>query len=89
MVQTEKYGTYHATNEGICSWAEFAEEIFRQTSKIVSVKRISSKDYIRKATRPYNSRLSKESLVNNGFYKLPHWKEALTNYLREMELINS
>ena len=85
MIETEKYGTYHATNEGICSWAEFAEEIFRMAGKTVKVNHILSKDYPAKATRPLNSRMSKEKLEVNGFNKLPSWQDALGRYLKELE----
>ena len=85
MIETEKYGTYHATNEGICSWAEFAEEIFRMAGKTVKVNHILSKDYPAKATRPLNSRMSKEKLEANGFHKLPSWQDALDRYLKELK----
>ena len=62
MIATEKYGTYHATNEGICSWAEFAEEIFRLAGKNMKVNHILTKDYPAKAARPLNSRMSKQKL---------------------------
>lgn len=84
MIQTDRYGTYHATNEGICSWAEFAQEIFHQSNKKVTVNAIPTYEYPTKADRPLNSRLSKEKLVKNGFNKLPHWKDALSMYLDEI-----
>jgi len=80
MIASEKYGVYHATNEGVCSWAEFAEEIFRQTAKNINVKHILSSEYPTNALRPQNSRLSKVCLEENGFSRLPHWKEALQRY---------
>lgn len=86
MIESEKYGTYHATNEGLCSWAEFAEEIFRLTGKNVKVNRILTKDYPAKAIRPLNSRLSKDCLVRAGFQRLPEWKDALDRYLKQLEL---
>lgn len=81
MIETEKYGIYHATNESFCSWADFAKEIFELTSKKVHVNEVASKDYKAKAARPLNSRLSKRSLDNAGFKRLPHWKNALKRYL--------
>lgn len=86
MIQTEKYGIYHATNEGVCSWAEFAEEIFKLANKNTKVIKIPTEDYKTPAARPKNSKLSKKSLDLNGFNRLPHWKDALKRYLEEMEL---
>ncbi|MSS64915.1 dTDP-4-dehydrorhamnose reductase [Velocimicrobium porci] len=83
MIETEQYGTYHATNEGVCSWAEFAEEIFRIAKMPVTVKRISSEEYKTKAIRPKNSRLSKSCLEQAGFKRLPKWQDALWRYLEE------
>lgn len=77
MIRTEDYGTYLATNEGYCSWYEFACEIFRQAGKTVNVIPIDSDVYPQKARRPKNSRLSKEKLTANGFKKLPDWQDAL------------
>lgn len=84
MVQTDKYGIYHATNEGECSWAEFAEEIFEIAGMDVKIKHIITADYPTKAKRPMNSRMSKEKLVDNGFNKLPSWMNALERYIREL-----
>lgn len=84
MVLTEKYGTYHATNEGICSWSEFAKAIFKESGGSAVVKEIPTSSYTRsKVIRPLNSRLSKKSLTNSGFLKLPAWQEALRRYLEE------
>ena len=83
IIKTEKYGVYHATNEGICSWADFAEEIFRLAGRPVTVNRVTSEEYGAKATRPLNSRLSKESLDQGGFPRLPDWKNSLQAYLNE------
>ena len=83
MIQTDKYGTYHATNEGVCSWAEFAEEIFRVAGKPVTFHHILSKDYPAKAKRPLNSRMNKACLHANGLKSLPDWKNALMRYLKE------
>lgn len=85
MIESEKYGTYHATNEGVCSWAEFAEEIFRLSGLKTKVNHIKSDQYPAKAKRPSNSRLSKKSLDENGFRRLPDWKDALKRYLKEIE----
>lgn len=81
MIQTEKYGVYHATNEGYCSWHEFAVEIMRQADLPCRVERISSSEYPTAAKRPCNSRLSKQSLDSADFKRLPHWQNALARYL--------
>lgn len=86
MIVTDKYGLYHATNEGYCSWADFAEEIFAQAHYPTKVKRITTDEYPVKAARPSNSRMSKESLQRNGFACLPEWKSALNRYLKELEV---
>lgn len=83
MIETEKYGVYHATNEGVCTWFEFAKEIFRQTEKEVVVEPVTSGEFYTKANRPQNSRLDKSKLTEMGFGKLPHWENALTKYLQE------
>ena len=83
MIQTEKYGRYHATNEGLCSWYEFACEIFRQAGMDeVKVTPVDSASYPAKAKRPFNSRMSKEKLTENGFERLPSWQDALGRYLK-------
>jgi len=84
MAESEKYGVYHGTNEGICSWAELAEEIFRQAERPVKVTRVPSEAYPVKAVRPKNSRMSKDCLDGAGFQRLPHWKDALSRYLEEL-----
>lgn len=84
MIETEKYGRYHATNEGLCTWYEFACEIFKQAGMKVSVAPVSSDQYPAKAKRPQNSRMSKEKLVQNGFTPLPSWQDALKRYLKEL-----
>ena len=81
MVDTEKYGRYHATNEGFCSWYEFACEIFRQAGMNVKVHPVTSDEFPAKAKRPHNSRMSKEKLSENGFERLPSWQDALKRYL--------
>ena len=75
MMETEKYGFYHATNEGLCSWYEFACEIYRQAGLDVKVTPVTSDEYPAKAKRPFNSRMSKEKLTQNGFERLPAWQE--------------
>lgn len=86
MIQTDRYGRYHATNEGICSWYEFACEIFRQAGMDqVQVTPVSSQQFAAKAKRPSNSRMSKEKLSDNGFVRLPDWKDALGRYLKALE----
>ena len=77
MIKTEKYGIYHATNEGVCSWAEFAEEIFKIANMDIKVNYIRTKDYQTKAKRPLNSRLSKFTLLNNKFLLLPNVEFSL------------
>ena len=86
MIQTEKYGYYHATNEGgYISWADFAEEIFKQACKEVKVNRVTTAEYgASVANRPYNSRLDKNKLVEQGFKPLPDWKDAVRRYLKEI-----
>lgn len=87
MIQTDKYGYYHATNEGgYISWADFAEEIFRQAGKDVIVHRVTTAEYgVSIARRPFNSRLDKNKLVENGFEPLPDWRDALKRYLEELD----
>lgn len=87
MVQTEKYGYYHATNEGgYISWYEFACEIFRQAGYDTKVIPVTTEEYgLSKAARPFNSRLDKSKLVENGFRPLPVWQDALRRYLKEIE----
>ena len=91
MAEQEEYGVYHATNEGFCSWYEFAKEIFRQagetdsTYKTVTVNPVSSDMFPAKAKRPCNSRMSKEKLTEKGFERLPVWQDALKRYLKEIQ----
>lgn len=85
MIQTDRYGRYHATNEGLCSWYEFAKEIFRQAGMDqVQVTPVTSDQFPAKATRPSNSRMSKEKLQENGFTPLPTWQDALGRFLKEI-----
>lgn len=82
MIQTDRYGRYHATNEGLCSWYEFAKEIFHQAGMDeVQVTPVDSDGFPAKAKRPKNSRMSKEKLSQNGFERLPSWQDALKRYL--------
>ena len=88
MAETDKYGYYHATNEGgYISWYEFACEIFKQANKSMTVTPVTTAEYgLSKAARPFNSRLDKSKLVENGFTPLPHWQDALSRYLQEIEV---
>ena len=83
MIQTERYGRYHATNEGgYISWYDFAREIFRQAGMNVNVLPVTTAEYgVSKARRPFNSRLDKRKLAENGFAPLPDWRDALSRYL--------
>ena len=87
MLETEKYGYYHATNEGgYISWHEFACEIFRQAGVQMTVNPVTTAEYgLSKAARPFNSRLDKSKLIENGFTPLPTWQDALARYLKEIE----
>lgn len=87
MAETEKYGYYHATNEGgYISWYDFTVEIYKQTGMSTKVTPVTTAEYgISKATRPFNSRLDKSKLVKNGFKPLPTWQDALSRYLKEIE----
>lgn len=85
MVQTEKYGIYHATNEGICTWYEFACAIFQTAGIPMKVLPVTSAEYAAKAKRPANSRMSKEKLTENGFAKLAAWQDALERYIKMLQ----
>lgn len=85
MVETDKFGIYHATNEGFCSWAEFANEIFKRAGKSVKVNPITTEEYPTRAVRPKNSRMSKQKLVQSGFIPLPHWKDSLERYITKLK----
>ncbi len=85
MIVTDRYGTYHATNEGTCSWYEFACAIMDQAGLPCQVLPISSEQYPCLARRPANSRMSKEKLTRNGFHRLPSWQDALRDYLAELK----
>lgn len=82
MIETEKYGRYHATNEGLCTWYEFAKEIFRQAGVDVKVVPVTSEQFQAKAKRPHNSRMNKDKLEAMGFQRLPSWQDALSRYLK-------
>lgn len=84
MMETDKYGIYHATNEGFCSWYEFANEIFRQSESQITTNPITTNQYPTAAKRPLNSKMSKAKLVESGFSLLPTWSEALASYLTEL-----
>ena len=87
MIETDKYGYYHATNEGgYISWYDFACEIFKQAGYKTKVNLVTTEEYgVSKARRPFNSRLNKTKLVDNGFTPLPDWKDALNRYLKEID----
>lgn len=90
MIESGRYGAYHATNEGICSWYEFAKEIFRAAGmNDVSVTPVKSGEFPVKAKRPKNSRMSKEKLVANGFTLLPAWQDAVARYMKELEVFEN
>lgn len=87
MIETDKYGVYHATNEGgYISWADFAQEIFRQAGMATQVIPVTTAEYgLSKAARPFNSRLDKTKLVESGFEPLPDWQDALRRYLAALQ----
>jgi dTDP-4-dehydrorhamnose reductase len=85
MAESDRYGIYHASNEGLCSWYDFACEIFREAGKKVAVSPVSSDKYQSRAKRPHNSRMDKSKLTENGFNRLPTWQDALGRYLKELE----
>ncbi len=85
MIKSEKYGVYHATNEGLCTWAEFAAEIMSLAGRKTKITPVTSAEYKTAAVRPLNSRMSKRSLDENGFARLPEWKDALARYIELLE----
>lgn len=85
MVVTEKYGVYHATNEGVCSWYEFACAIFEEAGIEMKVVPVSTEEYGASANRPANSRMSKEKLTECGFRRLPDWRDALRRYIAALK----
>jgi dTDP-4-dehydrorhamnose reductase len=84
LIDSEKYGVYHASNEGVCSWHEFAVEIFKQAGMDVQVNPLTSEEFPRPAARPKYSVLSKKKLEEEGFTPMRDWKEALREYLEEL-----
>ena len=85
MSLTDKYGIYHANNEGFTSWADFAEYIFKSNNLDIKVNHVTTKEYGQsKAQRPKNSRLSKKCLIENGFNTLPTWQDAINRYNIEL-----
>jgi len=84
MIQSDKYGIFHASNDGFCNWAEFATEIFKLTNLDVKVNTILTEEYPTRALRPKNSRMSKQKLVENGFNPLPTWQDAVGRYFNEL-----
>ena len=86
MALSEQYGVYHATNEGFCSWAEFAQAIFHKVDLPARVNFITTDQYPVRALRPSNSRLSKEKLEEAGFTRLPSWEDALDRFLQELSV---
>ena len=93
MMVTDRYGIYHATNEGYCSWAEFAAFIFKEANIEMKINPITTMEYRKlvpnQADRPYNSRMSKESLSKAGFKRLPSWQDATSRYIHnELKISN-
>lgn len=88
MILSDKYGTYHATNEGECSWAEFAEKIFKCADYDVKVKHITSMEYPSNVKRPKNSRMSRSMLRAKGFELLPEWQNAVERYIVQLKKTN-
>jgi len=84
LLDTKKYGTYHFTNEGFCSWHEFACEAFKLSNVNIKVNKVATEDYKTAAARPKNSRLSKECVYKLGYKKIPTWQDALKRYLEEL-----
>jgi dTDP-4-dehydrorhamnose reductase len=84
LIDSEKYGVYHASNEGVCSWHEFAVEIFKQAGMEIQVNPLTSDQFPRPAARPKYSVLSKKKIEEEGFTPLRDWKEALREYLKEL-----
>lgn len=84
LVQTEKFGVYHASNTGTCSWYEFASEVFKQADKSLKINPLTTKEFPKPAKRPANSVLSQDKLEEQGFEKLQHWKEAVKDFINEL-----
>ncbi|MFV0363176.1 MAG: dTDP-4-dehydrorhamnose reductase [Suipraeoptans sp.] len=86
MIETDKYGRYHATNVGLCSWYDFACEIFKQSGRDVKVIPVTSDEFPSKAKRPHNSRMDQSKLKENGFTPMPTWQDALERYLKTIRV---
>lgn len=86
IIHSEEYGFYHATNEGTCTFYEFAKEVVKQSGKQLVIKPISSDAYGARAPRPHNSVMAKDSLDRSGFHRLPDWKDALSRCLKELQI---
>ncbi|MDP4551669.1 dTDP-4-dehydrorhamnose reductase [Alkalihalobacillus macyae] len=84
MIQSDKYGIYHASNEGFCNWVDFAKEIFIQNQNEVEINLVTTEEYPTRAVRPKNSRMSKSKLIDSGFRTLPKWQDAIKRYLEEL-----
>lgn len=85
VAKTDKYGTYHATNEGVCSWYEFTKYIFKVNDINIKVNPIETKDYKTLAKRPLNSKMDKKKLEENNFDRLPTWQDAIDRYSKELK----
>lgn len=85
MSLSDKTGTYHATNDGVCTWKEFASYIFESNGINMKVNEVLTKDYPTAAKRPHNSKMSKKKLIQDGFQVLPHWKDAVDRYNKELK----
>ncbi len=86
IINTNKYGTYHCSNEGFCSWYEFAKAIFEMSGLNVDLQAIPTSEYKTQAVRPLNSRLSKKCLTTCGYGVMPSWQDALKRYLEMLDL---
>lgn len=90
LSESDRYGTYHATNEGFCSWAEFTEEIYRAAGVDTKVNKVSTDEYVKlagrpQAKRPHYSKLNKDCIERNGFTRLPSWQDATKRYIAELK----
>ncbi|OBR68416.1 dTDP-4-dehydrorhamnose reductase [Paenibacillus oryzae] len=85
LVRTDKYGIYHASNDGFCSWADFAREIFAAAHKDIKVNGITTDEYPTRAVRPKNSRMSKQKLIEYGLEPLPPWQDAVKRFLDQLK----
>ena len=85
MIESNKYGIYHASNEGFCNWGGFANEIFAQNQNEIEVNLVTTEEYPTRAVRPKNSKMSKIKLLDSGFHPLPTWQDAIKRYLKELK----